>query len=235
MVFALDRSAGRTGGVGSAEQTDAQRRITNLIRYGKVAEIDPPNGRIKVRIGAPTDPNGHVVTTWIPWLSGRAGKDRQFWSPEPGEAVVLFSPGGDLSTAIAAPGAFSTDHPAPGDRETLHRIEYADGAVVEYDREAHAHTIQIPPDGTATVRVGGSTVVTAKDAITLTCGGSSLRITPDGIFLEGPTIAMAAGGGAGAATLAGNFEMKGALAVDGSVAASGTIIDAGGNSNHHTH
>lgn len=233
-MFPIERSAG-TGGVGSPEATESKRQLSNLIRRGKVAELDAAKGRIKVRIGDPTDPTGHLVTGWIPWLSGRAGADREFWSPSVGEPVVLFAEGGELASAIATPGAFSDASPQPADRETLHRVEYADGAIVEYDREAHAHRIELPEAGTATVRVGEATVEVKTDAIALRCGASSIRVTPAGIFLAGPTVAMTAGGGAGAASLAGNFQMDGSLSVNGDVSASGSVLDAGGNSNHHSH
>lgn len=95
--------------------------------------------------------------------------------------------------------------------------------------------MQLPADGTATVVVGDATVVVKTDGIALTCGGSSLRITPDGIFLSAPTVGMTAGNGGGAATLAGNFQMVGQLAVTGNVSATGDVLNAGQNSNHHSH
>jgi phage baseplate assembly protein gpV len=43
------------------------------------------------------------------------------------------------------------------------------------------------------------------------------------------------GGGGAAASITGDIEVQGDIHVDGSVDASGTILDASGNSNHHSH
>ena len=50
--------------------------------------------------------------------------------------------------------------PAPADAATVHRMVYADGAVIEYDRAAHALRALLPGGGTARIEApGGVTIV----------------------------------------------------------------------------
>ncbi|MCG5240093.1 phage baseplate assembly protein V [Azospirillum doebereinerae] len=207
---------------------DLERRIGNTVAYGRIEAVDYAKARARVR-------TGDNVTAWIPWGTGRAGGDRTWHPPEVGEQVLVASPCGDLAQGCIVTTVNQSAHPAPGDKATVSRTVYADGAVVEYDRDSHGYRIDLPAAGTATVHVGDATVEAKTDGIALTCGGSSLRITPAGIFLSGPTVGMTAGGGSGAATLAGNFQMVGQLAVTGNVSATGDMLNAGQNSNHHSH
>ncbi|RJF81128.1 phage baseplate assembly protein V [Azospirillum cavernae] len=208
--------------------SDLERRVGNTIAYGRIEAVDYAKARARVR-------TGENVTAWIPWGTARAGGDRTWHPPEIGEQVLVASPCGDLSQGCIVTTVNQSAHPAPGDKATVSRVVYQDGAVVEYDRDGHTHAMRLPASGTATVEVGAATIVTTQDGITLTCGGSSLRVTPAGVFLSGPTVGMTADAGNGSATLSGHFKMVGQLAVTGDVSATGDMLNAGQNSNHHSH
>jgi phage baseplate assembly protein V len=128
---------------------DLARLIENLVRLGTVdaVQVQPP--RVKVK-------SGNIVTAWRPWLSLRAGADREWDPPTVGEQVVFLSPSGLLAQGIALTGLFSDQIPANGDREGLHRRTYRDGAVIEYDSIAH-HLRAILPEGGITdiISTGG--------------------------------------------------------------------------------
>ena len=147
-MLGVNRNDQTTSGVGSFENTESARRISNLIRYGIVAEADYEKALIRVELQ-----DGELETDWIPWVTLRAGPDRFWWAPEEGEVVLLLAPSGELANAVALPAAFSNQN-QNADRETVQRQTFEDGTVIEYDREAHRYTL----DATAS---GGEVIVKA--------------------------------------------------------------------------
>jgi phage baseplate assembly protein V len=126
---------------------ELERRLSNTIRPGTVLEADYAKARLRVTMGDNT-------SAWLPWLTSRAGEDRTWHAPEVGEQVIVMAPGGELSAGYVMPGGvYKNDYPANADKAEISRTTYKDGAVIEYDREAHAHLIELP-EGKATVKVG---------------------------------------------------------------------------------
>lgn len=129
------------------------RLIENLVRLGTVAAVQVQPPRVQVK-------SGKILTAWLPWLSLRAGGDREWDPPTIGEQVVLLSPSGLLAQGVVLAGLFSDQVPANGDREGLHRRTYRDGAVIEYDSIAHHLRAVLPGDGTTeVVSRGGFNIV----------------------------------------------------------------------------
>ncbi|WP_442489387.1 phage baseplate assembly protein V [Halomonas litopenaei] len=125
------------------------RLIHNLIRTGTIAQVDHAAARVRVK-------SGELLTGWLPWIEGRAGKTRDWDPPTQGEQVIVFSPGGDPAGAVVLTGLFSDVHPAPADLATLCRRLFPDGGLFEYDHEASVLRIKLPgrieieaPGGTA--------------------------------------------------------------------------------------
>lgn len=131
----------------NARLGELERRLSNTIRPGTVLEADYAKARIRVTMGDNT-------SAWLPWLTSRAGEDRTWHAPEVGEQVIVMAPGGELSAGYVMPGGiYKNDYPANADNPEISRTTYKDGAILEYDREAHAHLLQLP-EGSATVKVG---------------------------------------------------------------------------------
>lgn len=80
------------------------RAIRNLIRSGVVTEVDTVQGLCRVQ-------SGGIQTTWLNWLTTRAGRSRTWWAPSVGEQVLLLAIGGELDTAFVLPGIFPTITP----------------------------------------------------------------------------------------------------------------------------
>ncbi|MGE5509938.1 MAG: phage baseplate assembly protein V [Bacteroidota bacterium] len=87
------------------EVAEAHRRLANVIRPGRVTDLDAANGVVKVAYAK--DENGaDVKTGWIRWQM-RTGSQKEWDPPKVGEQVVLISPGGDISpNTWVAPGGF---------------------------------------------------------------------------------------------------------------------------------
>lgn len=126
------------------------RLIENLIRFGTITAVQVKPPRVQVKTGS-------LTTAWLPWITPRAGADREWNPPTVNEHVILFSPSGQLGNGIVLTGLFSDHIPANGDREGLHRRTYRDGTVIEYDTVAHHLN--------ATLVGGGTTNLTSTGGI----------------------------------------------------------------------
>lgn len=135
----------------SAEIGELQRRMANLFRIGKVAEVDRANGRVKVTFAGAT-------TAWLPWMTSRAGAVKDWNPPSVGEQVVVCSPGGEIEAGFIMPGSINYgDNPAPTDAANTYRLD-------------------IPSGGTFEIRVGGTTLTFAGGKITL---NGDIEVTGD--------------------------------------------------------
>lgn len=141
------------------------RLIHNLIRIGTVYEVDPgqpPPGYKPPRVRVET---GDIITGWLHWRESRVGKTRTWNPPTPGEQVLLFAPGGVLEGAIVMPGIYQKALPPPVNNLGLTHMVMPDGAVIEYDHEAH-HLRAITP-GSAEVTTRGKTVINAEGGLVI--------------------------------------------------------------------
>jgi len=129
------------------------RRLENLIRIGVVEKADYGRARVMARAGK-------TLTGWLPWLTQRAGNDRAWWAPEVGEQVLVLCPSGDPALGFVLPSLYQSAHPANGDRADLMRVDFADGAFVEYDRKNHAMTLE--SRGDLRIRAHGKIYVDAQ-------------------------------------------------------------------------
>lgn len=137
--------------------TELDRRLANLIRCGTVAELDAGNARVRVR-------SGEILTGWLPWVAVRAGADRSWSAPEPGEQVLLLAPSGDLGLAFVLPGIYQQDFPAPANSAEVQRAVFDDGTTVEYDRSNHVFSFSIAAGGK--IRIVGDVEITGKVTVT---------------------------------------------------------------------
>ena len=113
----------------SFEVTELNRRVASAFQIGVIDSVDFARGTARVRIG-------DTLTGELHMRAERAGQDRSWWPYEPGEQVCVFAPSGNLAAAIIMGAVYSGSAPAPGDKAGLHRQVYADGTVIEYDRNA---------------------------------------------------------------------------------------------------
>jgi phage baseplate assembly protein gpV len=105
------RNTAYTGGVSDPEASDIDRRAADVVKFGKVHEVDykrtPPSYRIL--IGDEKDEDNHIITDWLPAGGGRAKGDRETHFLEVGEKVILFAEGGELATAAVHPAGTYTE------------------------------------------------------------------------------------------------------------------------------
>lgn len=147
------------------------RQLANLVRVGKILQLDEANARVKVSTAG-------LTTDWLPWGAARAGTTRKGSMPSIGEQVMLFSPFGDLSQAVVGFSLYQDDHPAPTTSKDQETIAYPDGTVTTYDSAAHQLLWNLGP-----------TKITAdRTSLVLECNGSKITMDAAGIKLEGARI-----------------------------------------------
>jgi phage baseplate assembly protein V len=147
------------------ELAEIERRLSNLIRVGTVAEVD--TGRARVRIDC-----AGLTTDWLPWLTRRAGGDIDWWAPEVGEQVVIFAPSGLIEDAFVLPALYSDSRAEPESSLEKHTIRYANGDSVTHDRAAGSFSLKC--SGDISIAAGGAVTVTAGGDVRLT--GAAIKL-----------------------------------------------------------
>lgn len=192
------------------EPNELKRLLLNLLRKGEVFALDLDKGLCRVR-------SGDLETAWVPWFAFSAGTTRDWLPPVEGEQVMVLCPGGDPADAVVLSGFFSDEHPAPSNLPNLHTRHYPDGAVVQYDHEAHALDVTLPAGGTVNIVSPQAVTVVAEavmvDAKQSTFTGAVLVKGPFA-FESGMTGKGGAGGGKtmqidGAADFTGEVKSQG--------------------------
>lgn len=151
--------------------------------------------------------NGEWTSAWVRWHSLAAGKARHWRVPSLGEQGVLFNPSGQAGLGTFVPGLYGNAGAPPDNRDHVEVWRFDDGGSLVYDWRAKSYTITLP-SGTVTIKVASTEVVVTDAAVTVTTGNINLKAA---------------------------VTIDGALHVTQGITSAGAIIDAGGNSNHHTH
>jgi phage baseplate assembly protein V len=137
--------------------SDLKRQIENIVRVGTIFDVDhgttPPMVRVKFSEKGESD--------WRPYIEQRAGDTGTWNPPTVGECVLFFSPGGLTEGGFALTGVPTASRPTPSADKNKTVTKYPDGAVIEYDHEAHALKVTLPEGATADIDV--------PDAITVKC------------------------------------------------------------------
>ena len=79
------------------------RRVSNIIRIGKVISVDYTKAKAKVKIG-------NLTTEYLPWLTPSTAA----WIPlKNGEQVLVLSPNGDLRMGMILPALYQNSKTPP--------------------------------------------------------------------------------------------------------------------------
>ena len=179
----------------SAEVSELNRQLNNVVRIGTIKQLDLANARAKVSVAGCT-------TDWLPWGTNRAGKRRDWSPPVIGEQVVLFAPYGDLGQAVIGPSIFQEDHAAPAASADQETTVYPDGTTVDYNSASNTLTITVAGSGNVIINCKVANVK-AETSVTLD--------TPDTFCTGNLTVAKSfqMGQEGGSATMKGNVAIEG--------------------------
>ena len=144
---------------------DADRRAANILRPGRVTEVDGEKGLMKLTY-AKDDEGQDVITNWVPYATRASSKGIRDWDmPVVGEQVNMYSPSGDIGpNSWVMAGGFSAanppNHNVPGER----KIQIKD------------KTWLLLKDGETTLYVDKATITVKADSITSTIGGTTFTM-----------------------------------------------------------
>lgn len=200
---------------------EGERVQANLVRVGRVTEVDAATRRAKLRVGG-------LDTDWLPWGVARAGGTRTASAPTVGEQRLVFAPYGDTSQAVIGQAIYQDDYDAPTESADVEATVFPDGTRVEYDAAANKLQIDVAGDALVVINCKVATVK-ADTSVTLDTPDTFVKgkLTVDGLLTYKG--GMTGSGGSGA-------QLTGALDVQGNVTTTGTLANNGKNvGSTHTH
>lgn len=203
--------------------SETREESAPTLRFGFVTALDAAGCRVRVQF---PDLDG-LESYWLPVLRPKTHQDKHYWMPDVGEHVACLLDGcGEEGVVLGA--VFGDRDPAQGGGPEVFEIRFGNGDVLRHDRGAGSWFVQCA--GPVTVEAGGPVVVKAP-SVTL----DTPQTTCTGNLTVQKALSVQGGGGGTSTTITGNVQVQGSVSVNGNVDASGSIMDAGGNSNHHSH
>lgn len=130
------------------------RRLANIIRIGKVVEVNYQIQKAKVKLG-------ELQTGYLPWIIDRAGSDRS-WKPiDVGEQVVVLAPYGELKGGVILPSLYQKAYFCPTPDKNKHTIVWEDGSTAVFDKKTSSLNVEIK--GKVTVNIIGDAQISAQN------------------------------------------------------------------------
>ncbi|MGY1949452.1 phage baseplate assembly protein V [Pseudomonas pergaminensis] len=159
------------------------------------------------RVRVRLDDRDGVESYWlhVPQRNTQGTKRRPLM-PELGEQVAVLLDADGVS-GVYLGGIYSTAEPPPVVDEDTDYVRFSDGTVLTYNRVAGVMALDCV--GALLVKCGRNITVEAGEPVVVNAPSATLNIP--------------------------KMTLNGNLQVNGNIDASGTIIDVGGNSNHHNH
>jgi len=179
--------------------------IQEIVRVGIVTGINPERGTVRVHLVDVDD----QVSYELPVIYRKTNYDKEYWMPDIGEHVVCIFSGQGLEQGFVIGAIYSQADSTPvTDKDKFH-IKFKDGTEIEYDRAEHKYRVYVED---------GEIEIIAKKKVTIKAPIIRMQgFSPSDIAFEG------------------DFRIIGNLYVEGNIHSTGTIVDDGGNTNHHSH
>lgn len=100
---------------------EADRRIENIVRVGRIAAVDPGNATAIVDFGSFASPP-------LPVGQLRAGVIQFWWMPSVGEQVLVACEGGDIAQGVIVASLYAGN--APSSDEAVPQINLEGGKMI---------------------------------------------------------------------------------------------------------
>lgn len=169
---------------------ELERKLSNVVRDGKVIEVDEKKGMARVDLGTKKQP---LPTDWIRW-GAQAGAIR-IWQPlSVGQHVKVISTSGDIGQGFIMPGSFNDQFPDNHDKKDEVKISLGKSTVHvkgdQIETKTDKATVTQTADGKITSKNDKAVVnIAANGSITSTNQKGTSTIDVDG------TITHESGGG----------------------------------------
>lgn len=152
----------------------------------------------------------NMPSAWLPLVVKKSLKDKQCFTLDKGEQVAC-ALDENFDGGVVLGAVFSDADTPPVESADKYHLSFSDGGMFEYDRSSG--DMKIVCKGHATLTVDGDATVKAAS-----------------VKLDTPKTTCT-----GELTVEGKLTVQSDVSVQGDVSATGTVMDGGGNSNHHSH
>ncbi|WP_431480813.1 phage baseplate assembly protein V [Pseudomonas thivervalensis] len=162
---------------------------------------------LSCRIRVRLDDRDGLQTYWlnIPQRNTQGTKRRPLM-PELGEQVAVLLDADGVG-GVYLGGIYSTAEPPPVADEDTDFVRFSDGTVSTYDRKAGVMRLECV--GALRLKCRGNITIETDETLTIKAPSATLEIL--------------------------QVTLKGSLQVKGDITTTGSVMDVGGNSNHHSH
>jgi phage baseplate assembly protein V len=144
-----------------------------MYRIGIVSEQDSTGARVRVRF----PDRDEMQSYWLRIVVPKTHADKFFWMPDVGEQVVCAMDEWDEAGAVLG-SIYSNLDSTPVQSPDKFNLTFRDGTVIEYDRSAHALTINLC--------AGASAAMNVPAGITISSGSTNVVIGPSGVSITPP-------------------------------------------------
>ena len=135
---------------------EIQSLLSNLIRVGTVTSLIEGDARARVVFEDRDNTESYDLLALV-----KNTKDNQdYWMPDVDEQVLcLFLPIG-IEQGFILGSYYTKLNPRPASSGNVRKVKFKDGTVIEYDRESHTLTVDVPENG-------GNVIVNAHTKVTV--------------------------------------------------------------------
>jgi phage baseplate assembly protein V len=161
-------------------------RESPAFRVGIVAAQDLAGAR--VRVNFPDRDN--LLSWWLPIAAPKTQDDKFYWMPDLGEQVVCLMDAHDENGAVLG-AIYSQADATPVESADKFHATFKDGAVIEYDRAAHALTVTLPASGTINLNGPGAVTIQSATQIVIQQGAAEISLVGGQVQVTPPPIVYA--------------------------------------------
>ncbi|MBU2713644.1 phage baseplate assembly protein V [Zooshikella harenae] len=129
-----------------------ERKLANTVIIGVIIDVDYDDALVRVK-------SGDFMSSWLPWLTTRAHNDLDYWAPEVGEQVIMFSPNGELEQGVVLPALYQNKFDKLANHPDIHIQRYKDNTTFIYDRKNSQLKINIAGSGTTEIISAGGVLI----------------------------------------------------------------------------
>jgi len=195
------------------------------LHFGRVTAVDAQTCRIRVTLPE----RDNIETYWLHVPQKNTHQNQHRSLPDLGAHVVVLLAANGVDGAYLG-SIYSQPEPPPVADEHQEYVRFKDGTVVRYDPASHTHQIQC----VGKVEVIAATTVLIQAASSVTIDTPQVTMTGNAtvqgkLTVQGGMAISGSSGGGATAAISGNVQ------VNGNIDATGSVMDGGGNSNHHSH
>jgi phage baseplate assembly protein V len=115
---------------------DIARRLTQIVRYGVVDEVDYENAKVKVKIE-------ENVTGWRPWVT-----QSNVWNPPKiGEQVTVLSPNGEFEQSVVLPAMYDSVNAAVSSKDDVVEVKLDTDCLIAFQKQDGDLRVELPRAG----------------------------------------------------------------------------------------